>query len=130
MTIPKKVVWIGSSLNDLRDFPEDVKDEIGHALLTAQTGGKSHNAKPLKGFRGASVLAVRDDFDGDTYRAVYTIEFEEAVFVLHCFQKKSTHGISTSVQDIELIKRRLMVAEAEHKEWLKQSQLNKKPKGK
>jgi phage-related protein len=73
------VVWIGSSLNDLREFPEDVHDMMGYALYLAQTGGKHQSAKPLKGFGGAKVLEITDDYDGDTYRAVYTVKFGDTV---------------------------------------------------
>lgn len=101
------VEWIASSLDDLKDFPEEVKQAVGYALYRAQGGEKHPNAKPFKGFKGAGVLEVVEDFDGDTYRAVYTVKFKGVVYVLHAFQKKSKHGIATSNQDIELIKARL-----------------------
>ena len=85
----KPIEWIASSLDDLRDFPEDVQQSMGYALYQAQCGGKHPDAKPLKGFKGAGVLEVIEDFDGDTYRAVYTVKFDGAVYVLHAFQKKS-----------------------------------------
>ncbi|MEI7999374.1 MAG: type II toxin-antitoxin system RelE/ParE family toxin [Candidatus Omnitrophota bacterium] len=110
----KKVSFVGSSRDDLKEFPEDVRQDIGFALYQAQSGGKAANAKPLKGFGGAGVLEVREDHDGDTYRAVYTVKFGDVLYVLHCFQKKSKSGIKTSGQDIELIKRRLKVAEADY----------------
>jgi len=65
------VIWVGSSKDDLKRFPPDVQNEVGHALYEAQLGLKPHKAKPHKGFSGASVLEIRDDFDSDTYRAVY-----------------------------------------------------------
>jgi len=111
------VRWIGSSLKDLKEFPEEPRREVGNALYQAQIGEKHSKSKPFKGFHGASVLEIVDDFDTDTYRAVYTVRFEEAVYVLHCFQKKSKSGISTPKQDMELIGRRLNMAEKEHKEW-------------
>ena len=86
----KELVWIGSSLDDLEEFPEDVQDVIGHALHVAQMGGKHPHAKPLRGdpaFRGGGVLEIVDDYDGDTYRAVYTVRYQDVVYVLHCFQK-------------------------------------------
>lgn len=101
------VEWIASSLDDLKDFPEEVKQAVGYALYRAQCGEKHPKAKPFKGFKGAGVLEVVEDFDGDTYRAVYTVKFKGVVYVLHAFQKKSKHGIATSNQDIELIKARL-----------------------
>lgn len=85
----KPLRWIGSSKEDVRAFPEDVKDVMGYALHLAQLGGKHPGAKPLIGYRGAGVLEIVDDYDGDTYRAVYTVKFASAVYVLHAFQKKS-----------------------------------------
>ena len=103
----KPLEWVGSSLEDLKDFPEDVQGEIGYALYLAQIGNKHPDTKPLKGFKGASVLEVVEDFDGDTYRAIYTVKLPKAVYVLHVFQKKSKHGIATPKQDIDLIEARL-----------------------
>lgn len=103
----KNVVWMGSSLDDLKKMPEDVKDVFGYALHLAQNGKKHGDAKPLKGFKGAGVLEVVDDFKGDTYRAVYTVKIADAVYVLHCFQKKSKSGIATPKKNIDLIKQRL-----------------------
>ncbi|MCG2711560.1 MAG: type II toxin-antitoxin system RelE/ParE family toxin [Candidatus Omnitrophica bacterium] len=110
----KKLVWIGSALDDIREFPEDVKDDIGYALRQVQKSEKPASAKPLKGFSGASVLEIIEDYCTDTYRACCTVRFSEVVYVLHCFQKKSKKGIETPKQDIELIKRRLKVAEADY----------------
>jgi phage-related protein len=103
---PKPVVWIGSSKKDLSAFPEPVKGTIGFALFLAQTADKHPAAKPLRRFRGASVLEVVSDFVGDTYRAVYTVRLAERVYVLHCFQKKSRRGIETPQQDMELVEQR------------------------
>jgi phage-related protein len=103
----KPLEWISSSRDDLREFPEDVQQMMGFALYRAQLGKKHPDAKPLKGFKGAGVLEIVEDFDGDTYRAVYTVKFEEIVYVLHVFQKKSKQGITTPKQDIDLIERRL-----------------------
>lgn len=112
----KPIEWIGSCLKDLREFPEDVKDSIGVALDVAQQGDKHDAAKPLQGFGGAGVLEVIDDFDGDTYRAVYTVKFKGVVYALHAFQKKSKKGISTPKDEIDLVKRRLKAAEEHYKE--------------
>jgi phage-related protein len=87
---------------------------MGFALYQAQIGGMSGAAKPLKGFGGAGVLEIREDHQGDTYRAVYTVKFERAVYVLHAFQKKARKGIKTSHDDIDLVRRRLAVAEQDH----------------
>lgn len=116
----KPVEWIASSLDDLKDFPEEVQQVIGYALYQAQSGEKHPDAKPLKGFKGSGVLEVVENFDGDTYRSVYTVRFEGAVYVLHAFQKKSKHGIATPKQDIELIEARLKRAKEHHEEYYKQ----------
>jgi phage-related protein len=113
----KPLVWIGSSLKELREFPDEVKDEMGFALYEAQCGLKPTAAKPLRGFGGAGVLEVVSDYQSDTYRAVYTVRLEERVYVLHAFQKKSKKWIATPKAEIELIKRRLRQAEELHKEW-------------
>jgi phage-related protein len=106
---------MGSSLEDLRAFPKDVRVVIGAALNTAQLGGKHLAARPLKGFHGAGVLEIVDDFDGDTYRAVYTIRFAQFVYVLHAFQKKSKKGIATPKSDLDLMKQRLRNAEQHYR---------------
>jgi phage-related protein len=105
----KPLYWVGSSKRDLLAFPERVKDEIGLALSVAQFGGKHPNAKPWKG-EGAGVFEVVEDHRGDTYRAVYTVRFQGAVYVLHAFQKKSPSGIRTARTDSELIAQRLQMA--------------------
>jgi phage-related protein len=89
---------------------------MGYALYRAQVGSKHENAKPLKGFGGAGVLEIVADHVGDTFRAVYTVKFATAVYVLHAFQKKSKAGIKTPAEDLELIRRRLKVAEADYKD--------------
>jgi phage-related protein len=107
----KPVIWVGSSLRDLRTFPESVRDKVGYALYIAQTGGKHRDAKVLKGFSGAGVLEIVEDHRGDTFRAVYTMRFARQVFVLHVFQKKSKTGSETPRMEVELIRRRLREAE-------------------
>jgi phage-related protein len=111
----KPLYWMGSTLKDLRDSPEEVKDGIGYTLELVQKGERPANAKPLKGFGGASVLEIVEDFDGDTWRAVYTVAIANAVYVLHFFQKKSKKGIATPKKEIELIKQRLRDAVAHGK---------------
>lgn len=111
----KRLIWIGSSRSDLRSFPAEVKDLLGYALYQAQVGLKAPSAKPLRGFGGAGVLEIVEDHQTDTYRAVYTVKFSELVYVLHAFQKKSKKGIATPKPDIDLIKRRLRVAEEDYK---------------
>lgn len=99
--------FVGSSLDDLREFPEDVKHDVGVALMDVQYGATPTNATPMKGFGGANVLEIVERYDGNTYRAVYTVRFETAVYVLHAFQKKSKHGAATPGLDIKRIKERL-----------------------
>ena len=111
----KALDWVGSSRKDLKEFPADVRNAIGYALYQAQLGLKSASARPLTGFGGASVLEIVDDFQTDTYRAVYTVRFADVVYVLHAFQKKSKKGIATPKADMDLIKRRLRAAEKDHK---------------
>jgi len=108
--------WIGSSYKDLMALSPDVRRFFGFALSLAQAGDQHDAAKVLKGFGGAGVLEIVEDDTGGTYRAVYTVRFEEAVFVLHCFQKKSKRGIETPKEDMNIIRARLKVAEAAAKE--------------
>lgn len=109
----KPAFFVGSSKKDLRAFPDGARSEIGLSIFEAQLGRHPSNAKPFKGFNG--VLEIRDNFDGDTFRAVYTIRFEGVVYILHAFQKKTTTGISTPQRHIELIRQRLRDADAMHK---------------
>ena len=91
-----------------------MKDEIGTALSVAQFGGKHPKAKPWKG-EGAGVLEIVEDYSGDTYRALYTVKFADAIYVLHVFQKKSPKGRKTAQTDAELISQRLRSAREDHK---------------
>ncbi len=91
----KPIRWIGTSLRDLRSFPRAVRVDIGHALFTAQEGKTDPAYKPLKGFGGACVLEIVASHHGNAWRAVYTVRFRDAIYVLHVFQKKSTKGIAT-----------------------------------
>ena len=102
---------IGSSLEDLREMPAQVRRAFGYAIGRAQRGEKARAAGPLRGFHGAGVLEVVDDCDGDTYRAVYTVRFAEIVYVLHVFQKKSRRGTRTPAQEMEIVRARLRRAE-------------------
>ena len=106
------LVWVGSSKKDLMGFPRDVSRQIGYAINLAQLGGKHPTTKPLKGI-GSSVLEFIENHQGDTYRAVYTVRFEDRVYILHCFQKKSKKGAKTPKHDIDLIKARLKDAKAD-----------------
>ena len=107
---------MGSSREDLKAFPAQVRRDIGHALYTAQQGETDPAAKPLKGFGGSSVMEIVDRHDTDTYRATYTTQFAGRIYVLHAFQKMSKKGIATPQKEIELIKKRLTAARHHSKE--------------
>jgi phage-related protein/predicted XRE-type DNA-binding protein len=111
----KPLDWVGSAREDLRKFPKEVTEEIGFALDAAQLGGKHPSAKVLKHFGSASVLDIIENFDGNTYRAVYTVRFAGVIYVLHAFQKKSKRGIETPKSDMDLIRQRLKDAELDYK---------------
>jgi phage-related protein len=109
----KPLDWVGSSKRDFLDFPEAVKDELGNALGLAQFTGKHPSAKPWKG-QGPGVFELVESHDGNAYRAVYTVRFKEVVYVLHAFQKKSPKGIRTARIDVDLVERRLKVAQEDY----------------
>lgn len=111
----KPLYWVGSSLKDLREFPLEVRTSVGFALSAAQFGGKHPSAKPWKG-EGPGMMEVVTNHDGDTFRAVYTIRFSQAVYVLHVFQKKSPRGIAIRLTDVALIRQRLQVARRDYEE--------------
>ncbi len=111
----KPLLWLGSTYKDLCSFPDDVQNHLGFALGRAQLGSKHQNAKAWKG-DGPGVLEVVEDYRGDTFRAVYTVRFESAVYVLHVFQKKSKRGIATPKADQDLITRRLRDAQRDYEE--------------
>lgn len=106
----KPIYWMGDTLRELRRSPQEVRHSVGYALELVQRGSKPANAKPLEGFRGASVLEIVADHSAGTWRAVYTVEIADAVYVLHFFQKKSTRGIATPQRHIDLVTRRLREA--------------------
>jgi phage-related protein len=110
----RPLLWMASSKRDYRGFPARVQDAFGFELFLAQTGQHPPSAKTLKGLGGGGVVELVEDFDKDTYRAVYTVRFGEAVYVLHAFKKKSKQGTKTPQSDIDLIKRRLKDAERDH----------------
>jgi phage-related protein len=116
---PKPLRWVGSSKDDLSDFPPDVRRRVGGALWDAQRGLKAPYAKPLRGFGGAGVLEIVDDHDGDTYRAIYTVRFPGVVYVLHAFQKKSKRGVATPKHELNLIEQRLNRAREDNEQWSK-----------
>ncbi len=112
----KPVRWVGSSLSDLRSFPAEVQRDAGYAIYAAQKGQLDPSAKPMKGFGGASVHEIVAPFDGDTFRAIYTVRLKDVVYVLHAFQKKSKTGRATPKREIEMIQRRLAIAERDYEE--------------
>jgi phage-related protein len=109
----KPLHWVGSVKKDYLAFPIEVQSEMGYALGLAQLGTKHPNAKPWKG-EGPGVFEIVEDHRGDTYRAVYTVRFAGAVYVLHAFQKKSTQGIKTPLVDVRLISARLKRAQIDY----------------
>lgn len=109
------VEWVGSSKDDLKSFPDEVQDHVGFALHQAQAGMKHRDAKPMKGL-GSGVLEIVSRYDGDTYRAVYAVRFKGVLYVLHAFQKKAKKGIATPKQEVDVIKRRLKLAEQHYKD--------------
>lgn len=117
---PKPLFWMSSTQDDLRAFPQAVRQVMGYALYLAQLGDKHLDAKPLKGFAGAGVLEIVADHDGDAFRAVYTVRFADAVYALHAFQKKSKRGIATPKREIERIRQRLRQAQAHYEGWRRQ----------
>ena len=110
----KPVEWIGSRYRDFRAFPDPVQDTMGFALCLARVGQRHGSSKPLKGLGGAGVLEIVEDHQGDTWRAVYTVRFDNAVYVSHVFQEKARKGIKTPQEEIEGVRRRLRIAEQEH----------------
>ena len=111
----KPLHWVGSAKKDLLALPVEVVDDFGYALSAVQMGATPPQAKPWKG-EGPGVLELVDNHRGDTFRAVYTVRFAEAVYVLHCFQKKSPSGIRTAQADVDLIHERLKLAQQHYKE--------------
>jgi phage-related protein len=111
----KPVRWVGSSKKDLKAFPRPVQRDIGQALYAAQRGTEYPSVKAMMGFGGRTVLEIVAPYDGDTFRAVYTVRFGDAIYVLHAFQKKSTRGIATPRRELELIRQRLAAAERIHR---------------
>jgi phage-related protein len=110
---PKPLRWVGSAKKDLLAMPDEVQQVFGFALFHAQTGLLHPAAKPLQGFGSAGVVEIVEDWRGNTYRAVYTLRFAGAVYVLHCFEKKSKHGIRTPKREMDLIRARLKEAGAQ-----------------
>lgn len=113
----KRIVWMGRSRSDLKEFPDRVQRAVGHALWGVQKGETPSSAKLLKGFGSAKVWELRENDSNGTYRVVYTVEFKDLVAVLHAFQKKSKSGIATPKNEIELVKQRLAGAKALYKQF-------------
>ncbi|MDH5670467.1 MAG: type II toxin-antitoxin system RelE/ParE family toxin [Nitrospira sp.] len=105
----KPIDWVGSSRDDLKSFPDEVQQSLGFELYQVQLGDMPASARPLKGnLRG--VYELKERFAGNAYRAVYVAKLKDKIYVLHCFQKKSTSGIATTQKDIDLIEKRLKLA--------------------
>ena len=113
--VTKPVAWVGSSYKDYRAFPDPVQDTMGYALYRAQTGGMHESAKPLKGFGGAGVVEIVEDYGTDAYRVIYTVKFFRIIYVLHAFQKKAKKRGKTPDSEIELVRRRLRTAEEDYR---------------
>jgi phage-related protein len=111
----KPLHWIGSSKRDFLAFPKPVQEDMGNALGIAQFGGTAPSTKPWKGL-GSGILEIVESHDGNAYRAVYTVRFEEVVYVLHAFQKKSPSGVRTAKRDVDLVAERLRAAQQDHEE--------------
>ena len=109
----RPLLWVGSSRADLMAFPEGVVDDLGYLLGVVQFGGMPPSAKPWKGER-PGVFELVEQARGDAYRVVFTVRFERAIYVLHCFQKKSPSGRRTAKADIALIHRRLKAAREDY----------------
>lgn len=124
----KETYFLASTQDEIREFPEAVRKEIGFAIYAAQEGGKAINVTPMVGFGGAGVLEVISNYDGDTYRAVYTVRFQGALYVLHAFKKKSVRGIATPKKELDMIKHRLKQAEAHYSRSQQQVQENGRQK--
>ena len=102
------MIWRGASKTDFIAFPPIVQREMGYALFLAQMGERHQTmAKTLGGFGGANMIEVKESYDGNAYRAVYTVHFAEAIYVLHAFQKKSKKGVATPKTEMDLIEKRL-----------------------
>ena len=116
-----KLIWLGSSLRNLKAFPKSVRERFGYALYIAECGDKHKKSKPLKGFQGGSVLEIFDNYKKGAYRSVYTVKFKKYVYVLHCFEKKSKKGIATPKPDMDMIKARLKIAlkDYQHRKGIK-----------
>ena len=111
----RPVIWVGSSKEDLKTFPADVQDRVGFALYQAQIGLRHRDTKTLRGM-GSHVIEIVSRYDSDTYRTVYTVQFKSALYVLHAFRKKAKKGIATPKQDVDVIRRRLKVAEKHYED--------------
>lgn len=116
----KPIRWVGSARADLRTFPQSARRDVGQALYAAQRGEIHPSVKPLKGFGGASVLEIVAAASGSAYRTVYTVRFDDVIYVLHAFQKKSKQGVKTPKKHVELIRERLKAAVMDHAERSKQ----------
>jgi phage-related protein len=109
----KTLEWIGSTKRDILKLPKEIREDFGYALYLAECGDKSPHAKLFSNV-GGGVFEIVENFDGNTYRAMYTVRFKEAIYVLHVFQKKSKKGIATPQADVEMVRRRFQIAKELH----------------
>lgn len=112
----KPLIWVGSSKEDLLEFPDEVKSSVGYGLYLAQAGERSVHSKVLQGFCGAGVLEIKESDESGTFRVVYTVKLSNYIFVLHAFQKKSKQGIKTPKREMDLVEKRLKEAQEIYKE--------------
>ncbi len=115
----RPIIYLGSSRKDLKKLHSDVRDVFAQGLYAASLGKSPIGSKILKGFGGRHVVELREDHRSATYRAVYTVRFKEAIYVLHVFKKKSTKGIATPKKDKDVIEKRLRDAVSHHKQHVK-----------
>jgi phage-related protein len=108
----KPIYWLRDAKRQLKGFPDEVQSEVGFALYQAQVGERHPASKPMKGLNAVEIVS---DFDGNTFRGVYTTKFKNTIFVLHCFQKKAKNGIATPGSELDLIRKRLRDAEKIYK---------------
>jgi len=118
----RPILWIGSSLKDLKEMPETMIKEFGHSLRDIQKGRDPGNTKPLRHLGETGILEIVVDEKAGTFRTVYTIEFKDAIAVLHVFQKKSKSGIATPKKEIDLVLQRLKAARVQYNEWKRENE--------
>lgn len=115
MSETRKVIYLGSTLKELKKLPPAVKEVFAHGIHLATIGSAHVDSKPLKGFGGRSVVEIIGNGRGETYRAIYTVKYQECIYVLHVFKKKSTKGISMPKKEQKVLEERIKTASAHYK---------------